>query len=289
MKQIANFLLFFGPIILSFLSVLSENEEHWFLKLIVDYKVRISITILALIILFQIWKIFLQKEDRIIKIWVDEFLRFIAREDLGGGEYKTRISIFRRQKGIIFIWKYIYIIIKNPSKIFICKTYRDIKNILFSISSNFLTLYARYSYPNEDITSYTYFKASGRNGKINGVVDKCNKEGIEIEVNTCDISNIELPINIEEWKNNKNSNSKYKDVMKYMKDSFIDEKNYETLLNMNTKANNLYAIAITDKNQAVWGVLIIDNVGDKRSFKEELTPVIEKYAKIFCFTLSIVK
>ena len=289
MKKIANSLLFIGPIILSFLSVLSENEENWFLKLMVDYKVRISITILALIILIQIWKIFLQKEDRIIKIWVDEFLRFIAREDLGGGEYKTRISIFRRQKGIIFIWKYIYIIIKNPSKIFTCKTYRDIKNILFSISSNFLTLYARYSYPNEDITSYTYFKASGRNGKINGVVDKCNKEGIEIEVNTCVISNIELPINIEEWKNNKNSNSKYKDVMKYMKDSFIDEKNYETLLNMNTKANNLYAIAITDKNQAVWGVLIIDNVGDKRSFKEELTPVIEKYAKIFCFTLSIVK
>ena len=108
MKKIANSLLFIGPIIRSFLSVLSENEENWFLKLMVDYKVRISITILALIILIQIWKIFLQKEDRIIKIWVDEFLRFIAREDLGGGEYKTRISIFRRQKGIIFIWK-IYI------------------------------------------------------------------------------------------------------------------------------------------------------------------------------------
>ena len=59
---------------------------------------------------------------------------------------------------------------------------------------------------------------------------------------------------------------------------------------MNTKANNLYALAITNEEEEIWGVLIIDNVDkNPRSFKVELESVIEKYAKIFCFTLSTVK
>ena len=75
-----------------------------------------------------------------------------------------------------------------------------------------------------------------------------------------------------------------------MEDSFIDESNYDSLLNMNTKANNLYALAITNDEEEIWGVLIIDNVGETpRFFKAELESVIEKYAKIFCFTLSTVK
>lgn len=59
---------------------------------------------------------------------------------------------------------------------------------------------------------------------------------------------------------------------------------------MNTKANNLYALAISNEDEEIWGVLIIDNVKEgKRSFKEELRDVVADYAKIFCFTLSTVK
>lgn len=43
-----------------------------------------------------------------------------------------------------------------------------------------------------------------------------------------------------------------------MKDSFIDKSNYNSLLNMNTKANNLYALAITNDEEEIWGVLIIE-------------------------------
>ena len=59
---------------------------------------------------------------------------------------------------------------------------------------------------------------------------------------------------------------------------------------MNTKANNLYALAISNEDEEIWGVLIIDNVKEgERSFKEELRDVVADYAKIFCFTLSTVK
>ncbi len=78
--------------------------------------------------------------------------------------------------------------------------------------------------------------------------------------------------------------------MKYMKDSFIDENNYISLLNMNTRANNLYAVALTDKEEKMWGVFVIDNVGNtRRNLKMEIEPFIDKYVKIFCFTLSTIK
>lgn len=75
-----------------------------------------------------------------------------------------------------------------------------------------------------------------------------------------------------------------------MEDAFISEHNFSSLHNMNTKANNLYALAITDEHEKIWGVFIIDNVDDNpRSFKNELGDIIENYAKIFCFTLSTIK
>ena len=75
-----------------------------------------------------------------------------------------------------------------------------------------------------------------------------------------------------------------------MNDSYIDSSHFASLLNMKTRANNLYALAITNDEEKVWGVLIIDNVNDSpRSFKDELANVVEDYAKIFCFTLATVK
>lgn len=293
MKKVKTAILLIGPTIIGILSILPENCDKPIMNMMLQFcnnhKLMVSLIISILILFFQICEILRPKEGQVIKAWVKRFLRFIAKEELGGGEYHTRISIFRPKKGWQFIIKYLYFVFfKNFFNNFRNGTWRKyLSNIPICLFSDYLTLYARYSYPNEE-ESYTHFKVSKRNEEINGVVDKCYKEGREIEVNTCDISGVKLPIDFSEIKNSRTISCR--DIKKYMEDSFIGESNYESLLNMNTKANNLYALAITNEEEEIWGVLIIDNVGkDARSFKAELEPVIEKYAKIFCFTLSTVK
>lgn len=289
MKKLKYCLLVAGPTTMAFLSNLPTNSTNNIIYKLIEYKLAVSLIITIPIILIQLYEIISKKEDRVIKSWAKRFLRFIAKEQLGGGEFNTRISILRPQKGWQFIMGYLYFVfITNFVNNFKNRTWiKYLKNTPISLFSDYLTLYARYSYPNEEI-SHTHFKISKRNEGLNGVADKCYKEGREIEVQTCDIPSITLPQNFSEIKNSRTTS--YRDVRKYMQDAFIDESNYSSLLNMNTKANNLYALAITNEEEEIWGVLIIDNVDkNPRSFKVELESVIEKYAKIFCFTLSTVK
>ena len=289
MKKLKNWILVIGPSIMAFLSNLPIESTKPFIAKLIQYKLCVSIFITLLILLIQFYELIFSKEERVIKAWTKRFLRFIAKEQLGGGEYHTRISILRPEKGWKFILKYLYFVfVKNFINNFKDRTWgKYIRNIPIHLFSDYLTLYARYSYPNEE-KSYTHFKISKKNEGLNGVADKCYKEGREIEVNTCDISHVELPLSFQDIKTSRTM--AYRDVKKYMEDAFFDEDNYNSLLNMNTKANNLYALAITNDDEEIWGVLIVDNVGSTaRSFKTELESVIEKYAKIFCFTLSTVK
>lgn len=71
-----------------------------------DYKVEISIVCFVCIILLEFYE-WCFAEDHTIRNWTKKFLRFIAKEKLGGAEYNTRISILRPQKGWRFILKYI--------------------------------------------------------------------------------------------------------------------------------------------------------------------------------------
>ena len=75
-----------------------------------------------------------------------------------------------------------------------------------------------------------------------------------------------------------------------MQDSFIAEDNYDSLLAMIKRANNIYATPIITEQQQVWGVLIIDNDEPHPvSFKTKIDSVIERYIKIFVFTISHLK
>ena len=291
MKKIKNWFSVLGPTIITILSFLPTNAQNQYinkaLQICNNNKLFISLSICIIIFSFQVYELI--NKDKQIKLWTRHFLRFMAKEQLGGGEYNTRISVFRPQKGWQFIIKYLYFVfVKNFINNFKNKTWNKyIKNTPIRLFSDYLTLYERYSYPKED-KSYTHFRVSGKNEGTNGVVDKCYREGKVIEVNTCNISGIKLPDDYERLKKSRQQNDK--NVMKYMKDSFIDENNYISLLNMNTRANNLYAVALTDKEEKMWGVFVIDNVGNtRRDLKMEIEPFIDKYVKIFCFTLSTIK
>lgn len=273
--------------VLAALSNLEPAEDKQWLTKLNEYKVEISIICFSCILLLEFYEWFFV-EDRTIKKWTKKFLRFIAKEKLGGAEYNTRISILRPQKGWRIILKYIWhsCVLNSIENCKNCTWRKALNNIPIHLFTDYLTVYSRFSYPKEE-ASMTYFRVSKRN-ESNGVADKCYKEGTEIEVKTCNISKIKIPDTWEVLKNSKTQERKL--IKKYMEESYIDSSHYSSLLNMQTRANNLYALAITNDEEKIWGVLIIDNVNESpRSFKEELADVVEDYAKIFCFTLATVK
>ena len=138
-------------------------------------------------------------------------------------------------------------------------------------------MYQRYSYPKEK-KSYTCIRVK----ENNGVAVKCYIEGIDCEVRTNCITDIDLTDTMS-----KLTPANRKQVNRYMRDSYIEEDNYGTLLSMVKRANNIYATPIINEKQQIWGVLIIDN--DEQvavSFREKMDSVIERYIKIFVLTIS---
>lgn len=287
MKTIKVVVVTLCPIILAFLSNLPSNHDNGIVKFLIQYKLTISVVCAAVVFLYEIWNLVFP-EDYIIRTWTTKFLRFIAKEKLGGGEFDTRISILRPQKGWQIIFKYFfYAYVHDFFLNFHRHTWKQVFfNTPIHLFSDYLTVYARYSYPKEN-TSVTHFRISGRN-EGNGVAEKCFKEGNEIEVMTCNISRFYIPNCYDSLVKSRLSGHKH--IKQYMKDTFFDDKHFHSLLSINKRANNIYAVAISNENEEIWGVLIIDNISDNpRSFKEELKDVIGDYAKIFCFTLSTIK
>lgn len=258
-----------------------EGGEWSFLPYLRYYKYCIALTSFLVVILFHIYDIFIERE-KIQKKWIKKFLRHIVNLDLGGDNYHTRVSILRPKYGYQILLKRVwYFIFLRFFENFKEKTWKQsFKQIPIHLLSKYLIVYQRYSYPIEK-KSYTYFRVYGENG----VAVKCYKEGIDCEVNTNRISDLTLPSKFSELKGNVK-----RQVKKYMADSFIDEENYESLLTMVKRANNIYATPIIIEQHDVWGVLIIDNDEPENvSFKKKIDPVIERYIKIFVFTISHLK
>lgn len=215
-----------------------------------------------------------------IKNWSKSFLKHIIEEHLDGGDYQTRITIFRPRKGYEIILPYLLIF---PVKAIFKKQYRVWNksywiNIPIRLFDDYLSVYARYGH-SDNYYSYTHFLLTNRDESYNGVADKCYKERWEQEVCTIRIWKENIPYKYV------NANSK---VRKYMTDSYIAEEYYSSLRLMNTKSNNLYAVPIFTEDQHIWGVMMIDNDSPEEiHYKEKLDPYIAMYVKIFSYTLKI--
>ena len=258
-----------------------EDGETFLLPFLRKYKYWIALISFLLVVGYHLYDIAVDRE-KIQKKWIKKFLRHIVCLDLGGENYHTRVSIFRPKYGYQIIWKRIwYFMILRFIENFKEHTWKQsFKQIPIHLFTKYLIVYQRYSYPIEK-KSYTYFRVY----KDNGVAVKCYTEGIDVEVNTNYISDIELTNSFAELP----SNAK-KRVKKYMEESYIDKSNYDSLLTMVKRANNIYATPIITEQQDVWGVLIIDNdEPNPVSFKKRIDPVIERYIKIFVFTISHLK
>ena len=258
-----------------------QKDEFFLLPYLREYKFYIALVAFIVIVGYHLFDIVVER-DKIEKKWVKKFLQHIVNLDLGGNNYHTRVSILRAKKGYrIFISRCWYLFLVRFFENF--KEHRWLqcfKQIPIHLFSDYLYVYQRYSYPKEK-KSYTCFRV--REG--NGVAVKCYEEGVDFEVMTNCISDIALPDKFSQL-----SVSHQRRVKKYMNDSFIAEKNYSTLLTMVKRANNIYATPIIIDQQYFWGVLIIDNDEQQSvSFKKKIDPVIERYIKLFSYTISHLK
>lgn len=257
-----------------------KDGEFFWLPYLRMSKYWIALFSFCFVIGYHLIDIIIER-DKIQKKWIKNFLRHIVCLDLGGENYHTRVSVLRPKWGYqIFLKRVWYFLILRFIENFKEKTWKQsFKQLPIHLGTKYLVVYQRYSYP-EEKKSYTYFRVHGENG----VAVKCYREGIDCEVNTNRITDIPLPSNLSELKG-----VVKRQVKKYMTDSYIGEENYETLLTMVKRANNIYATPIII-DQKVWGVLIIDNdEPEVVSFKKKIDPVIDRYIKIFVFTISHLK
>lgn len=272
----------FSAILWSMQMLPAEREnELFFLPYLRKYKYWIALVSFLIIVGYHVFDIFIERK-KTQKKWIKKFLQHIVFLDLGGNNYHTRVSILRAKKGyrIFFrsIWYLFFVrFIENWKERSWGKSFRQIPLHLFS---EYLYVYQRYGFPKEK-KSYTCFRVK----KDNGVAVKCYVEGVDCEVMTTSISDIVLPDKYSEL-----AYSHKRLVKKYMQDSFIAKENYDSLLAMIKRANNIYATPIITEQQHVWGVLIIDNDEPQPvSFKTKIDSVIERYIKIFVFTISHLK
>lgn len=271
-------------VLLWYLQEIPSSSQEWYDLFLKEHKIGIALFALIMAIGFVVIDCYIAyyENKSSIRKWVDSFLKHIIKEHLSGRNFQTRISILRPCKGYEIIIPYLLV---YPLKAILYSHYKICnkaywENIPYKLFDKYLIIYARYGH-SDNVVSYTHFLLTERDEPCNGIADKCFKEELEQEVCTDNITNIHLP-----------QKYMYADraIKKYMQDSYIDEKYYDTLLLMNTKANNLYAIPIFNENQRIWGVMVIDNDSNERiSYKEKLDSHIAMYQKIFSYTLQILK
>lgn len=229
------------------------------------------LTFIFLIILHIVFYFCIENKN---KKWLQRFLQHIIEQNLGGGEYETRITIFGRKKGWRFVCQYICDSIgqKNMTKRLKCcpNPFKD-----------YLVIYNRFSYP-EERKSYTYFRAiHDEEVEPQSIVEKCYKTGKPVSVSTAYITNICLRKSLKQ-----NPPAERHKVEQYMRDTGM--KDYDKLCTLKRKANYIYAVPIRYE-QKMWGVISFDNNldGNVLNIEEKLKDLIGDYQKIIQFTIQL--
>lgn len=231
---------------------------------------------LGLTLIFLVSSLFQRKRD---KQWLKEFFKHIINQHLGGETYETRITLYVKCLGIRFIVQYIWFAIVQC---FRCRFFylKHIPNPF----KHYLRPYVRWSYP-ENHLSYTYFRAiSSENDKPHGVVENCYKSGKIISVNNAPyIKGIDLsrPINMLTY-------NERKQVKNYMRETKMDENDYEMLRCIQRRANAFLAFPFR-KKQKNWGVVVIDNLSEGTPLDIEAKlnrDDIDNYQKIIQLTVN---
>lgn len=286
-QKILNILTIILTVVLWGLQMLPNESSNVILQWIKINLYWIAGGAALVVILLHVYDLYRGRE-RHIKEWLTTFLKHILDEHLAGEIYHTRISILRIEPGhIVFFKTLFHFMFRNFCNNFKNGTWRNsIKDIAVHIMSDYLTVYVRYSYPKAK-HSHVYFRLSDKanRNQFNGIANKCIEEGMQQFVHTIDISGIDVSLPFDKLSSNEKSK-----VKKYMKDSYFAPSFYSSLRLMHRISNNLYAVPIALSDQSIWGVVIIDNVSDKKcNFETDLSAFMTSYMKIINFSLSSLK
>ncbi len=213
------------------------------------------------------------------KKWLRAFLRHVIKQDLGGDQFETRITIFRKQRGIMFWPKYIYRSMLKRKQF-----WERIKN-LPNPMVNYLVPYIRYSYPDASPSTSYFSIPKYNNDKACSVVSLCYKKGTSVNIDAPYIQDIELPKNKIEL-----TQSERDKIREYQQKTSMSS--YRKLRLIDRRANHIFAALIqcdSEKDDIRWGVIVFDkNSEDSDNLSERLKNVISGYLKITQFSLKII-
>ena len=232
------------------------------------------IALWAFFVLIVLHFVFYLRVENKNKKWLQRFLQHIIEQNLGGGEYETRITIFGKKKGWRFVCQYIWYALRHSHKI---KRLKCCPNPF----KEYLMIYNRFSYP-EQHKSYTYFRAI-HDEEVNpqSVVERCYKIGESVSVSTVYITNIDFHKKIQSL-----TKEEQHRIKRYMKDTGMTD--YDKLCTLKRKANYIYAVPIRYE-QKMWGVISFDNNrdGNVLNIEDKLKDLIGDYQKIIQFTIQL--
>lgn len=220
--------------------------------------------------------------DNIRRKWLKQLFSHIITTELGGKNYYTKVSLLRPRYGYQIFFQYLFYcfflsIYDNTAK---RKWKLRIKNIPIHFRTQYLTIYARYSYPKMR-KSYTHIRITDMENEYNGIAEKAYRDGVVEHAKSLRISNIDMSTELELIPSPDRSK-----IKRYMRDFYFSDYYYNTLQNINLPPNHIIAVPILKDDADIWGVVTVDiNSENYEEFNDKLFATIGNYANIISRTL----
>lgn len=252
-------------------------------KLITDNIFWIATISGCTVIVLHVHDMFCTKHS-IRKKWLRQFFAHIIETELGGDNYYTKISLMRPKFGYQIILPYLlYCIILTCYDNTVNRRWSlRLKNIPIHLRTQYLTVYARYSYPKTK-RSYTHIRITEIENHYNGIAEKSFRDG-QVEIaKSLKISDVVMNSELSMIPGPDRGR-----IQRYMRDFHFSNYYYNTLQNINQPPNHIIAVPIL-RDVEVWGVMTVDiNTDNYEGFNDELAETISNYAKIISQTINFI-
>lgn len=256
-------------------------QEWSFTKFVKDYILWIASISGGLVVSLHLWDL-IHGRDNIRKKWLKQLFSHIISAELGGKNYYTKVSLLRPRYGYQIFFQYLFYcfilsLYDNTAK---RKWKLRIKNIPIHFRTQYLTIYARYSYPKMK-KSYTHIRITDIENHYNGIAEKAFRDGVVEHAKSLRISDIVMNTELDLIPSPDRSK-----IKRYMRDFHFSEYYYNTLQNINLPPNHIIAVPILKDDADIWGVVTVDiNSENYEEFNDELFATMGNYANIISQTL----
>lgn len=283
-EKLLNISVIILTIVLWGLQMIHVLPEDWFLtNFIRNHILCIASSVGGLVVGIHIYDM-IHSRDAVRRKWLRKFFALIIANELGGDNYYTKVSLLRPKFGYQIILPYLFycLILTCYDNTINHKWHIKLKNIPIHLRTQYLTIYARYSYPRTK-RSYTHFRITQVENHYNGIAEKAFRDGQVLAAKSQKIS--EIRMNTDFCVIPPEDRGK---VRKYMSDFYISDYYYNTLQNITTPPNHIIAVPVLDDVE-VWGVMTVDiNSDTYEPFNDSLVKMMENYAKIISQTINFI-